>query len=79
MATAPSSTARRLLQKIAAGAEMTGRELPDGRRFLSWDDPGPDLELPCTECGKPWAEHVGQAELLVLDGHVGRVLPVCPD
>ena len=58
---------------------MTGeKHLPDGRRFCGWQEELPDPDLPCAECGKPWADHAGGVELRVVDGHAGRVMPRCP-
>jgi hypothetical protein len=49
---------------------------PYGRdRWIRWDQ---ELTSSCPECGKAWADHPGGIELWAQDGHLGRVLPECP-
>jgi hypothetical protein len=50
-------------------------ELPDGRLWLRWDEEIPDV---CPMCSAAWADHPGGIEIRAVDGHLGRVLPECP-
>jgi hypothetical protein len=51
-------------------------DLPYGRdRWIRWDQ---ELTSTCPECGRAWADHPGGIQLWTQDGHLGRVLPECP-
>jgi hypothetical protein len=51
-------------------------DLPDDRdRWIRWDQ---ELTSTCPECGRVWADHSGGIQLWAQDGHLGRVLPECP-
>ena len=50
--------------------------LPYGRdRWIRWDQ---ELTSTCPECARAWADHPGGIQLWAQDGHLGRVLPECP-
>ena len=44
-------------------------------RWIRWDQ---ELTSTCPECGRAWADHPGGIQLWAQDGHLGRVLPECP-
>ena len=68
-----SSQAKGILASISVDDVI---ELPDGRRWVRWDEEIPDV---CLECGRAWADHHGSIEIRAVDGHLGRVLRGRPD
>jgi len=51
-------------------------DLPDGRRWARWNETIPDV---CPACGLAWTEHRRSIEIWAHDGHLGHVLPECPE